>query len=145
MNPALVTTIGVVLVAAIGVVSSVWVARLQRSSSPYDALAARVVDLEKADQTKGKKIATLEASLRRTNRALVDQGEDLDVLSDALWEQQNWIESGAVPPPPTITQRTLEVMHRRRAARNEDIDSALTYIFTPDGQNEGPSETKDNP
>lgn len=91
---------------------AVWVARIQRKETPYDALSNRVMRLEASDTEKSRRLRMLE--------------EDTHVLVDALTEQEDWQDSGADPPPPRIERRALEILrrHRRERARLNDQDLA---------------------
>lgn len=107
--------VGVILGALATVLVAVITARQAHRTvvtAPYDQLSNRVSKLE-------KQVDTMRRIQWRTDN-------DLDTAVDALWEQQLWIESGAVPPPPTITSRALQVVHRRRAERAESQPATET-------------------
>lgn len=97
----IISAAGVIVAAAI----AAWAGRQGSRDSPYAALHTRVTTLERQVDSMRRRMWRLDT--------------DLDTAVDALWEQQRWIEEGAVPPPPTITRRALEVVHRRRAERAE--------------------------
>ena len=101
---------GVIAAAAI----AAWAGRRGSRDSPYVALHTRVTTLE-------RQVDSMRRVQWRTDN-------DLDTVVDALWEQQRWIEEGAVPPPPTITRRALEVVHRRRAERRRLPDQRREVV-----------------
>ena len=73
--------------------------RIETTASPYDALARRVVELEKADEDKAKRIERLEqgrADDRRTIRVLKD---DRDALVAYLSVLRGDILAGRRPSP----------------------------------------------
>ncbi|MFK5691268.1 hypothetical protein ACI3EY_16545 [Ornithinimicrobium sp. LYQ92] len=89
---------------------AVWVARIQRKETPYDALSNRVMRLESSDAEKGDLIQSQTRRLRMLE-------EDTHMLVDALTEQEDWQEAGADPPPPRIDRRVLEILRRHRKER----------------------------
>lgn len=110
-------TILIGFAGTLAMVAGGWLtARSSNRSSPYDKLAERVVALETADEEKSKRIARLERELRVVT-------SDLEIVTDALWQQAQWIAGGAQPPPPTISPSALDVIHRRRS---EPLPSSAT-------------------
>lgn len=75
--------------------------------------------LEKSDAAKGIALHELRGEYHALATRADVQSEHLDALSDALWEQHVWQQAGAAPPPPTIAQRAIELLHRRRLERDE--------------------------
>lgn len=96
-------SIGTLVVAAGGYIT----ARSGHRSSPYDRIVDRLEKLEASDGAKTDQIIALR------QQVMVLTG-DTDILSEALWVQWQWVESGAMPPPPTISAAALEVVQRRR-------------------------------
>lgn len=73
--------------------------RIETTASPYDALAKRVVELEKADVDKAKRIELLEqgrADDRRTIRTLMD---DRGALVEYLGRLRDDLAAGRRPSP----------------------------------------------
>ena len=98
------------VVALIGGIGGWITVRRNTTASPYEALAVRVVALEKADAEKGKEIASLHKAReddRRTIRALVD---DRDALVHYLAVLRNWIRDGATPPAPPVPTYLRDVL-----------------------------------
>lgn len=94
---------GTAVTALVALASAVWVALIQRKAAPYPALADRVATLEKQVDSMRSRIYRLDT--------------DLDVVVDALHEVAEW---DGTPPPPTIAQDALDVVHRRRKERCEE-------------------------
>lgn len=130
MTPAVLTVIGGIVVGILALISARWVARIQAKSSPYAALADRVVALERSDSDKAKQIARLEADLRaKTQRIELLEG-DFDVLIPELVVWDQWVQTGAAPPPPVISEAARKVMahHRKRRARLIRADPSGDYL-----------------
>lgn len=77
--------------------------------TPYEALAARVTDLEASDQVKGKELTRLRGQVRRL----------AGVMSREVVIILDWIDGGAMPPPPARESRVVRELIR-------DIDSDMT-------------------
>ena len=97
MTPAV---LGSIVVAAVALGSAVWVALIQRKTAPYPALADRV--------------ATLESQVDGMRKRIYRLDSDLDVVVDALYGVAEW---AGTPPPPTIAQVALDIVHHRRQDR----------------------------
>ena len=98
------------VVALIGGIGGWITVRRNTTASPYEALAVRVVALEKADAEKGTELApphTAREDDRRTIRALVD---DRDALVHYLAVLRNWIRDGATPPAPPVPTHLRDVL-----------------------------------
>lgn len=81
--------------------------RIETTASPYDALAKRVVELEKADEDKAKRIERLEqgrADDKRTIRTLMD---DRGALIQYLTQLRDDITGGRPPRPVPAHLRDL--------------------------------------
>ena len=77
------------------------------TASPYGELSRRVVELEKADEEKAKRIDRLEAMLtdeRRTNRVLSD---DLAAVVHYLTQLRDDSRAGRSPSPIPINLRDV--------------------------------------
>lgn len=101
---------GTVLGGIIALAGMVWVALIQRRATPYDAIATRVLALEKSDAAKADLITSQGKRLRLLE-------EDTEVLVDVVAEQHDWQQDGAAPPPPKITTRALAILRRHREER----------------------------
>ena len=98
------------VVALIGGIGGWITVRRNTTASPYEALAVRVVALEKADAEKAEQIAALHKAReddRRTIRALVD---DRDALVHYLAVLRDWIRDGASPPAPPVPTHLRDVL-----------------------------------
>ena len=77
------------------------------TASPYGEVARRVVELEKADEEKSKRIDRLEAMLtdeKRTNRVLSD---DLAAVVHYLTQLRDDLRAGRSPSPIPISLRDV--------------------------------------
>lgn len=101
MTPAV---LGSIVVAVVALGSSVWVAFIQRKTAPYPALADRV--------------ATLETQVDGMRKRIYRLDSDLDVVVDALYGVAEW---DGTPPPPTIAQVALDIVHSRRQERAQEV------------------------
>lgn len=70
-------------------------------------LRSRVDNLE-------AKVEDLQASVRAKDREVDRLNRDMTTVAEALWQQHEWQEAGATPPPPTIATAAVELLHRRR-------------------------------
>ena len=104
MNSTTWTVIGSIIVSLLALASAVWVALLQRKTTPYDVLSGR--------------LGTLEKQVDLMRRRIYNLDNDLDVVVDALHEVAEWDGN---PPPPTITQNALEIVRRRRNERVTEV------------------------
>ena len=107
------TTLGAIVGVVIAIIGGIggWITvRRNTTASPYEALAARVVALERADAEKAEQIAALHSAReddRRTMRALVD---DRDALVHYLAVLRDWIRDGAAPPAPPVPKHLRDVL-----------------------------------
>ena len=102
MTTAIISFSAVVVAALI----SLFTARLTQRSSPYGELAKRVVELEKSDKEKGRRISRLES--------------DQDILINDLGRQHDWQTRGEDPPPPALSQTSLQLLSVHRQQREMD-------------------------
>lgn len=102
MTTALISFAAVIIAALISLLT----ARLTQRSSPYGELSKRVVDLEKSDKEKGRRISRLES--------------DQDILINDLGRQHDWRKQGDPPPPPALSQKSLQILHLHRQQREMD-------------------------
>lgn len=102
MTTALISFAAVVVAALI----SLFTARLTQRSSPYGELSKRVVALEKSDREKGRRISRLES--------------DQEILINDLGRQHDWREQGDPPPPPALSQKSLQLLSIHRQQREMD-------------------------
>lgn len=97
--PILVSAIVSLALGWLGYKQATKAKRIETTASPYDALARRIVELEKADEDKAKRIERLEqgrADDRRTIRVLKD---DRDALVAYLSVLRGDILAGRRPSP----------------------------------------------
>lgn len=115
--PALISMVGAVIVAWLAKRQSATAAKIAAESAPYPELGKRTAKLERiVDEMRGR-LHVVET--------------DLDVTVDALWCQIEWRKSGAKPPPPEVSARALEAVHRRLEARK-----AMTVLIEGDGEDD---------
>lgn len=111
-----------IIVALVG-----WlVARGNRSQTPYEALARRVVELEDRDRAKADQLAEqarLLADLRdessHDRQRIAHLDRDVAVLAAELWQVHVW---DGTPPPPVVGTTALEIIRRRRPVPHDDAD-----------------------
>ena len=97
-------------VALMGVIGGWITARRNATASPYEAVVARAVALEKSDAEKAEMILALRKAAeddRRTIRALID---DRDELVRYLGILRDGINAGAVPPAPPVPTHLRDVL-----------------------------------
>ena len=100
---AVLAAAGVVLAAALGAAGAIITARGQSRSSPYDALADRVMHLEEQHDGYRTKITSLERRLG----AVID---DRDALVAYIARLREWVSAGAKPPAPQVPQHLRDVI-----------------------------------
>lgn len=98
----LATVIGGIVVAFVGGMFSLAIAKLTNRTNatiptvaPYEALARRVGDLEKADEEKGRVIGTLRGHLQ----VVIN---DRDTVVSYVRSLVIWFQGGQKPPAPTM-------------------------------------------
>lgn len=107
------TTLGAVVGVLIALIGSIggWITvRRTTTASPYEAVVARAVALEKSDAEKAEMIRVLLQSReddRRTIRALID---DRDELVRYLGILRDGINAGSVPPAPPLPSHLRDVL-----------------------------------
>lgn len=107
------TTLGAVVGVLIALIGSIggWITvRRTTTASPYEAVVARAVALEKSDAEKAEMILALHKAAeddRRTIRALID---DRDELVRYLGILRDEINAGSVPPAPPLPSRLRDVL-----------------------------------
>ena len=107
------TTLGAVVGVLIALIGSIggWITvRRTTTASPYEAVVARAVALEKSDAEKAEMILALLQSReddRRTIRALID---DRDELVRYLGILRDEINAGSVPPAPPLPSHLRDVL-----------------------------------
>lgn len=103
MNGGLLTFLGTAFVAIAGIGGAWITARGPRKASPYEALAARVVDLE---QQRGSDLAVI-GDLQRTVDVVID---DRDALVRYVVLFREWVALGAKPPAPPVPQHLRDFL-----------------------------------
>jgi uncharacterized coiled-coil protein SlyX len=97
--PILLTPVASLAIAWLGYRQATRAKHIDATASPYSELARRVVELEKADEEKAKRIDRLEAMLtdeKRTNRVLSD---DLAAVVRYLTQLRDDLRAGRSPSP----------------------------------------------
>ena len=97
--PVLLTPVVSLAIAWLGYRQAVGAKNIDVTASPYGELAHRVVELEKADEEKAKRIDRLEVMLtdeKRTNRSLSD---DLAAVVHYLTQLRDDLGAGRSPSP----------------------------------------------
>jgi uncharacterized coiled-coil protein SlyX len=97
--PILLTPVVSLAIAWLGYRQAVGAKNIDVTASPYGELAHRVVELEKADEEKAKRIDRLEVMLtdeKRTNRVLSD---DLAAVVHYLTQLRDDLRAGRSPSP----------------------------------------------
>lgn len=105
--PVLLTPVVSLAIAWLGFRQATRAKQSDVTASPYGELARRVVELEKADEEKAKRIDRLEVMLadeRRTNRVLSD---DLAAVVHYLTQLRDDLGAGRSPSPIPISLRDV--------------------------------------
>lgn len=113
MSDALYTVIGTVIASGVAGLVAVVVARTNRKATketavlpPYEALAARVSDLE-TEAMRNKKQSAQDArdnakSIQLLKDQMLELAADRDQLVEYITEWFRWYHAGRVPPPPPV-------------------------------------------
>lgn len=104
------TVIGTVLVAVIGVVGARITAKGAAHASPYDALADRVLKLEQQhdeDEKQREADRTEIAGLKRRLSVVID---DRDALVRYFTRLRDWVAQGSPPPAPPVPTHLRDVI-----------------------------------
>ena len=105
--PILLTPVVSLAIAWLGYRQAVGAKNIDVTASPYGELAHRVVELEKADEEKAKRIDRLEVMLtdeKRTNRVLSD---DLAAVVHYLTQLRDDLGAGRSPSPIPTSLRVV--------------------------------------
>lgn len=105
---ALLGLIGTVVVA----VGGYWTAKSSGKASPYDALAGRVVALEKADADKGEELSRQAKELRNQACQIDTLRQTEGLLVRWLRRIRHGVEGGTIPPWP-IDPEWLSELEKR--------------------------------
>lgn len=125
MSAAAWSALGAVVVAVVAGVSSLLTGRLsQRTTAKADAVAgfsALTESLLKDRDATQKTITSLEEATERAQRtandALVTAQQTTELVSDLIHEVEPivlWIDAGAPPPPPAVSERLRSIIAKHR-------------------------------